>query len=169
MEFCQNSLNFVEMENEQDYASYSAGLLNMDFDKNLGAYPIGNELEQWQGLSNVINFDLIEKMKENEKITEKQENGDKNENDIKNDKKTERLNLEGTVDEIQKKLDQMIINEKNDNNDKKLHFTDVPSTKIFQGLKDEKLTKYNFDKSQILNDLKKINENMIGELQIAFI
>ena len=105
------------MENEQDYASYSAGLLNMDFDKNLGAYPIGNELEQWQGLSNMINFDLIEKMKENEKITEKPENGDKNENDVKNDKNTERLNLEGTVDEIQKILDKMIINEKDDNDD----------------------------------------------------
>ena len=30
---------FVPIENEQDGASYAAGVLNMDFDGNLGAYP----------------------------------------------------------------------------------------------------------------------------------
>jgi len=27
------------LENDQDGASYAAGVLNMDFDENLGAYP----------------------------------------------------------------------------------------------------------------------------------
>ena len=112
----------------------------------------------------MIDFDLIEKMKQNEKP----ENPEKHKID-KNLEESSNLSLEDAVDEIQKKLDEIIINDKNSQNDDKLHFTDIPKNKIYEGLKHDQLTKLNFDKSQILYDLKNINQNLIGEFQIAFI
>jgi hypothetical protein len=38
-DFDQELQKFLPLENDQDGASYAAGVLNMDFDQNLGAYP----------------------------------------------------------------------------------------------------------------------------------
>ena len=44
---------------ESEYSAYSEGIKNMDFDANLGAYPVDSCLKKWQSLSSHITEDLI--------------------------------------------------------------------------------------------------------------
>lgn len=56
-----------------------------------------------------------------------------------------------------------------ENMEQKINFTDIPQNKIYAGLENEKLTKFNFDKSTIFEELRKNQQNLLGEFQIAFI
>lgn len=49
---------------ESEEVSYAEGVRNMDFDKNLGAYPMENH-SQWLGLSNLITKEVLETLEPN--------------------------------------------------------------------------------------------------------
>ena len=68
--------------------SYIAGIKNLDFDGNLGAYPTENYM-QWTCLSNKITADLMRKLTEEVKLDEKP---------LENSK----LDLDEVIDELQK-------------------------------------------------------------------
>lgn len=53
--------DFEKLEEQQEELAYQEGVRNMDFDKGLGAYPMENH-GQWQGLSNYISTQVIQKI-----------------------------------------------------------------------------------------------------------
>ena len=132
---------------EEDDTNFKIGISNLDFDKNLGDYPI-TQHSTWKDLSsyitdltiNNIQPDLIKYIS----INTEYDNNTNNNNDV-------------------------IPNE--------LNFTDIPMkvfNNVSSLLSPEQVTKMNIDKTQTLSNIIKTSYNnnineLLGELQIAFV
>jgi hypothetical protein len=55
-----NLQRFIKLP-EADECAYQEGVMNFDFDRNLGAYPL-QTLHIWQSLSNYITLDVIQRL-----------------------------------------------------------------------------------------------------------
>jgi len=164
---------------EQETLAFSESVRNMDFDRNLGAYPMDN-LSQWQGLSGFISREVVDRLDSlnHYTLSEGKERELRDKEDVPAE---EEGDIEKTMEAIEKQVREEEA--KQEKAAKRLYkyreaftggsyYTDIPAKKVLHGLTGSALTEANFDKTSILRDvLSKVGSPaaLLAELQYAFV
>lgn len=159
---------------EAEECAYQEGVVNYDFDRNLGAYPSEHH-SQWVALSNYITAATIDRLQPvNPTILSEQKQREMREQEESKD--DDGKTLEEIEHEIDVEQSRILKAQRRQYKYKEvfgtIFYTEVPKVKIVQGLEGSALTSLNMDKSAILADfiktVKSKNE-VLGEMQFAFL